>query len=265
MSSGRAYTPPGARIELDRGRFALRVGLRGEVFDDFYFGFRLETSSNPRSPWVTFGSSSPGPFGKSSNGIDVGQAYIGWRPGDWLDITAGKMPNPLYTTPMVWDPDLNPEGAAERFKYTVGNADLFATFGQFLYQDNNPSYISGSLVPYVAGASREQTSTDTTFLLAWQGGVNYHFTENISAKAAATLYDYIGLVTNLITAANSGGVGDTFIGEGAYGVPIAELRQRSHQRKRGLLQPGRGQQPAGPGGAGRGELQNRQAEYSRLW
>ena len=93
-----ASTPPGDRLELDRGRFALRLGLRGELFDDFYFGLRLETSSNPRSPWVTFGSSSPGPFGKSSNGIDVGQAYIGWRPGDWLDITAGKMPNPLYTT-----------------------------------------------------------------------------------------------------------------------------------------------------------------------
>ena len=216
--SREAATPPGSRIELDRGRFALRVGLRGEVFDSFYFGFGLETSSNPRSPWVTFGGSSPGPFGKSSNGIDVGQAYIGWRPGDWLDITAGKMPNPLYTTPMVWDPDLNPEGAAERLKYTVGNADLFATFGQFLYQDSNPSYISGTLLSYTAG-TRQQTSTDTTFLLTWQGGVNYHFTENISARAAATLYDYIGLVTNLITAANSGGVGDTFIGEGAYAGP----------------------------------------------
>jgi hypothetical protein len=47
--------------------------------------------------------------------------------------------------------------------------------------------------------------------------VNYRFTETISAKAAATLYNYIGLVTNVITATYSGGVGDTFIGEGAYG------------------------------------------------
>ena len=212
-----ASTPPGARVELDRGRFAVRVGLRGEVFDDFYFGFRLDTSSNPRSPWVTFGNSSPGPFGKSNAGINVGQAYIGWRPGDWLDLTAGQMPNPLYTTPMVWDPDLNPSGAAERFKYTVGSADLFATFGQFLYQDNGPSDISSSLVPYVA--PNRQSSTDTTFLLAWQAGVNYQFTENISAKAAATLYDYIGLVTNQITATYSGGVGDSYIGEGAYAGP----------------------------------------------
>jgi hypothetical protein len=211
----QANTPPGDRLELDRGRFAVRIGLRGDLFDDFYFGFRLETSSNPRSPWVTFGGSSPGPFGKSNNGVAVGQAYIGWRPKDWVDITAGKMPNPFYTTSMVWDPDLNPEGLAERFKYSVGNAEFFANFGQFLYQDNNPSYISGSLAPYVESSGREQSATDTTFLLAWQAGVNHRFSESVSAKVAGTLYQYLGLVTNI----HSSGIGDTFIGEGSYGGP----------------------------------------------
>jgi len=214
----QANTPIGDRLELDRGRVAVRLGLRGDLFDDFYYGLRLETSSNPRSPWVTFGGASPGPFGKSNTGVDIGQAYLGWRPEDWVNITAGKMPNPLYTTSMVWDPDLNPEGAAERFKYRVGQAEFFANFGQFLYQDNNPSYVSGDLLPYVAG-TRQSSGNDTTFLLAWQAGVNYRFTENVSAKVAGTLYQYIGLATNLITAANSGGIGDTFIGESAYGGP----------------------------------------------
>ena len=58
-------------------------------------------------------------------------------------MTAGRMPMPLYTTPMVWDSDINPEGAFEKFKYTIGNVDLFADFGQFDYQD--PS--SASEVP----------------------------------------------------------------------------------------------------------------------
>ena len=214
-----ATTPLDDRLEQERFRYALRVGLRGDLFDDVYFGLRLETATNPRSPWGTFGGASPGPFGKSNAGIGVGQAYLGWRPGGWLDLTLGRMPNPLYTTPMVWDPDLNPEGFAERFKYTVGKADLFLTFGQFIYQDNNPSFVSSSLMPYLypPGSSRTETSTDTTFLLAWQGGFKYRFTDSISVKAAATLYNYIGLVTNQITATYSGGVGDTFIGEGAYG------------------------------------------------
>jgi polyhydroxyalkanoate synthesis regulator phasin len=214
----QANTPMGDRLELDRGRVAVRLGLRGDLFDDFYYGLRLETSSNPRSPWVTFGGASPGPFGKSSLGVDIGQAYLGWRPADWVNITGGKMPNPLYTTSMVWDPDLNPEGAAERFKYSVGDATFFANFGQFLYQDNNPSYVSADLLPFVAG-TRQSSGNDTTFLLAWQAGVNYRFTENVSAKVAGTFYQYIGLATNLITAANSGGIGDTFIGESSYGGP----------------------------------------------
>jgi len=216
----QANTPTSDRLELDRGRVAVRLGLRGDLFDDFYYGLRLETSSNPRSPWVTFGGGSPGPFGKSNTGVAIGQAYLGWRPKDWVNITAGKMPNPLYTTSMVWDPDLNPEGAAERFKYSVGEATFFANFGQFLYQDNNPSYVSSDLLPFVAG-TRQSSGTDTTFLLAWQAGVNYRFAENVSAKVAGTLYQYIGLATNLITAANSGGIGDTFIGESSYGGPVS--------------------------------------------
>jgi hypothetical protein len=211
----QADTPVGDRIVLDRARMAIRLGLRGDLFDDFYFGLRLETSSNPRSPWVTLGSSSPSPFGKSNEGVNVGQAYMGWRAGDWMDLTAGKMPNPLYTTPMVWDSDLNPEGIAEKFKHSVGNAGFFANFGQFIYQDNNPSYISGSLVAPVTGADNREQGTTPTFLLSYQAGVNYQFNDRVSATVAGTLYQYVGLVTNAL----GNTIGDRFIGEGSYGGP----------------------------------------------
>lgn len=214
-----AATPVGARLELDRARVAARIGLRGEVFDDFYYGFRLDTSSNPRSPWVTFGGSSPSPFGKSADSIYLGQAYLGWRPTDWVDLTAGKMPNPLYTTSMVWDPDLNPEGVAERFKYRAGAAEFFANFGQFVYQDNSPSFVSGSLLPAVVSSSRTEQQTDSTFLLAYQAGVKYQFTPEISAKLAPAFYQYMGLTTSRSVAASvsPNGIGDAFIGEGSYG------------------------------------------------
>jgi hypothetical protein len=209
----------GNSIDLQRFRYAVRLGLRGEVFDDFYYGVRLDTAANPRSSWLTLGSSTSGtpyqgPFGKSTASINIGQAYLGWRPWDWVDLTVGKMPNPLYTTPMVWDGDINPEGAAERFKYTVGQADLFATFGQFLYQDLNPNSASGGLG--INGNLGQKT--DNIFLFAWQGGMNYHITTNTSAKIAATLYNYIGLQQSSV---NNFGVlspyfGDSYIGEGAY-------------------------------------------------
>jgi len=202
------------RIELDRGRYAARIGLRGEAFDDFYYGFRLDTAANPRSPWVSFATSASGvpyqgPFGKSSASVNIGQIYLGWTAANWLDITVGKMPNPFFTTPMVWDPDLNPEGIAERLKYTVGQADLFATFGQFLYADLNPNFASGGFGVGINGLTGQ--NTDNILLLGWQAGVEYHFTTNLSAKVAASLYDYIGLKTNLPPY-----FGDAYVGEGAY-------------------------------------------------
>jgi hypothetical protein len=211
--------PKDNSIDLQRLRYAVRIGLRGDMMDDFYYGLRLETAANPRSPWVTAGTSaneSPyqGPFGKSTAGINVGQAYIGWKPGGWLNITLGVMPNPLYTTPMVWDNDLNPEGAAENFKYTVGEADLFATFGQFVYADFNPNSAAKGLG--VNGLIGQHT--DNIFMFTWQGGFNYHITTNTSAKIAATLYQYSGLQRS--TPNSEGGLapyfGDPYVGEGAY-------------------------------------------------
>ena len=219
----RSVTTPGHEsLELGRERYALRLGLRGDLTDDFYYGLRLETAANPRSPWVTFGTSSSGvpfqgPSGKSTAGINLGQVYVGWRPESWVDITLGKMPNPLYTTPMLWDTDINPEGLAERFKYTAGPADLFLNFGQFIYQDVNPVHTGAFLVPSIPLGQ----STDVPFLLAWQGGLLYHIKKDMSLKVAATIYNYTSLGKNTVPGGATAvpGFSDTFVGAGA-GVPV---------------------------------------------
>jgi len=180
----------------ERYRYALRLGIRGDLLDDFYYGLRLETSPNPRSTWVTLGGNNkypyPSPSDKVNDVFGIGQAYLGWRPASWLDIVVGRMPNPLYTTSMIWDPDINPEGAAEKFKFTVGHVDLFGTFGQFLYQDTDPDQgIRG--IPSFFGS---RTNQNDVFLLAWQLGANIKFTKDISFKIAPTLYNYTGLGQN---------------------------------------------------------------------
>ncbi len=110
----------------ERFRYAARLGLRGTLYDDFYWGIRLDTATNPRSPWVTFGDdSNPSPFAKNSDAVGIGQVFIGWRPEQgWYEVLFGKMPQPLYTTTMVWDNDYNPEGAFEKLKYTAGPAEM---------------------------------------------------------------------------------------------------------------------------------------------
>jgi hypothetical protein len=218
-------TPVSSKLDLDRFRYALRLGLRGDLAGGFYYGLRLETASNPRSPWVTLGTSTSGspyqgPFGKSTSGIDVGQIYLGWRPNSNIDIALGKLSNPLYTTPMVWDTDINPEGAAEHFKYAIGPAEFFATFSQFLYQDDNPSESTLGLL----GPNDTGHVGNTLFMMAWQGGVKYQLSKNISFKGAGTLYNYISHGTNNLgsppgPSPGTPGFSDTYVGEG-YGIPV---------------------------------------------
>ena len=182
----------------ERFRYALRFGLRGDLYDDFSYGIRLETANNPRSPWDTFGNNTTAgavtPSDKNTSGIYLGQAFLNWHPAPWYEMTLGRMPMPLYTTPMVWDSDINPEGAFEKFKYTVGNADLFVDFGQFVYQD--PSSAS------------EFPSSDT-MLLTWQGGATVRLPKDTSFKIAPMFYTYVGNGTT------SSGLGQTFVGQGS--------------------------------------------------
>jgi hypothetical protein len=214
-----ATDPQGNNLDDERLRYALRLGLRGEVYDDFYYGFRVETSANPRSSWVSMGNSSGGPFSKSGAGIDIGQIYLGWQPEKWVDLTVGKMPNPIYTTPMVWDPDINPEGAAEHLKYTVGAADFSVTLAQFLYQDVGPSQSSpGYLGLYAVN------STALPFIMSWQAGVNYHVTKKVAFKVAPVLYTYNHFNTGHAPSGDLNGsfnpdFSGTYVGQGSsFGV-----------------------------------------------
>ena len=200
-----ADNAPGATPDTyyrERFRYALRVGIRGDLYDDFSYGIRLETSNNPRSPWDTFGnnttSGSVTPSDKNSSGIYLGQVFLNWHPADWYEMTVGRMAMPLYTTPMVWDSDINPEGAFEKFKYTIDNVDLFADFGQFDYQ--NPSSAS------------ELPSSDT-FLLAWQAGANVRIGKDMSFKIAPMLYTYTGVGT-------SSGLNASFVGQASDGLNV---------------------------------------------
>lgn len=209
--------------ERSRERYRLRIGLRGTLVDDWFFGVRVETSSNPRSTNVTFGDdSSSGPFAKTNDGIGVGQAYIGYRGVKDFTFTVGKMPNPLVTTLMVWDADINPEGAAEQWKHSFTlnfggggleqatqagakdskslaiapataepwklKIDVFANFAQFVYDEANPENPLGRRS---TSGGRLVPNTDA-WLFAWQVGAKFNFPKNIYFQVAPTLYNYSG-------------------------------------------------------------------------
>lgn len=214
--------------ERERERYRVRVGLRGTVLDDWFFGIRLETSANPRSTNVTFGddasSSSAGgggPFAKGSDGVFIGQAYGGYKGFPGFTFTGGKMPNPFVNTRMVWDDDINPEGLAEQWKhtFTIGGGaaepvsyskdgkavaappseplvkiDVFANLGQFVYDDSNPSNPIGTPPTQTQpiGGETQQVPLANAFLLGWQVGAKFDFPHILYFQLAPTLYNYTG-------------------------------------------------------------------------
>jgi hypothetical protein len=213
--------------ERERERYRIRLGIRGTLADDWFFGVRLETNTNSRSTNVTFGDeASGGPFAKNSDTVNIGQAYLGYKGFKDITLTGGRMPNPLVNTPMVWDPDINPEGMAEQWKHTfnfsfggggeaassyskdgknVASAqaasepfklklDLFANFGQFVYDDANPENPLGRRGTTTQPGARTSQFTPNTdaFLLAWQAGARLTFPKDIFVQVAPTLYNYTG-------------------------------------------------------------------------
>jgi hypothetical protein len=224
--SGETGSPNGLdpahdTLRRDRERYRLRIGLRGTLTDDWFFGVRVETSQNPRSTNITFGDDTSttsagggGPFAKGSDGISVGQAYLGYKGLKDFTFTVGKMPNPFVSTLMVWDGDINPEGVAEQWKHTFklgagsvasvqssgkdGNEivvgkpadvggmtlDVFANFAQFVYDDANPENPIGP-------SPRGIPNTDA-WMMGWQLGAKLNFNKTTYVQLAPTLYNYSG-------------------------------------------------------------------------
>jgi hypothetical protein len=210
--------------QRNRERYRLRLGLRGILADDWFFGVRLETNTNSRSTNVTFGDeSSGGPFNRGSDGIFVGQAYLGYKGFKDITLTCGKMANPLVSTLMVWDPDINPEGLAEQWKhtFTVGSAvateptsfskdgaalppekkkaddsvlkiDVFVNLAQFVYDDANPENPLGRRATTTGNGGTQLIPNTDAFLLAWQVGAKFIFPKTLYAQIAPTFYNYTG-------------------------------------------------------------------------
>ena len=164
----------------DRARYKVTFGVKTET-GDWYTDLALAMGSTGRSDNATFGSSAIGGDIDNKPALFIKRAMIGWKATDWLTLEAGRMNNPLYTTPMVWDADLNFEGLAEKVNYKMNFADLFFTAAQASYQGDRKNFS----IP--AGGT---AGSATTELFAFQGGAKYAFDDHTSAKGALTYTTY---------------------------------------------------------------------------
>lgn len=140
---GTPATDFGTGSQRSRWRFRLR--LRADVkFGEVWFaGVELSTSRASDSGNATYGDPEEG-AGFSKYGIYISKAFLGWNLADWATVVAGKQANPFYTTELVWDPDITPDGLSEVFKLErllpkdeSRRWNLSLNLGQFIFADNN--------------------------------------------------------------------------------------------------------------------------------
>lgn len=172
----------------NRERFRLRLGAEAKTTETTEVGVRLVSGSGFQN---TTNQSFDSHFRGKNIFIDL--AYASWEPCDYFSIAGGKHKNPLFTTPLVWDPDVNPEGLSEAVNIRITDrAGIFANFGQW----------------FVEELSSTATDTDPT-MLAYQLGATIEPSRGLKLQLAGSYYEFL----NLDSFSHSDlGDDDTFVG-----------------------------------------------------
>ena len=135
-----------------RLRYRVRVGLAVSMKDDLEVGLRLGSgdSGNPLSNNQTLNGNA------SKKNLYVDAAYGRWTPihsGDWnVMTTIGKMDQPFLITPMVFDSDYTPEGAAGQVVYKFNDRQSVKFIGgafvidEAQYSGQDPFLTGGQMI-----------------------------------------------------------------------------------------------------------------------
>jgi len=123
-----------------RWRFRLRLDADFKLGEQWFGGVELSTNYSSTDSNQTYG------YEFSKDAIYISKAFLGYRPTEAITFEIGKFSNPFYTTDLVWDPDLNPEGLYEQLEFhklfAGGHSgkplpwELTLVAGQLVYSDN---------------------------------------------------------------------------------------------------------------------------------
>ncbi|HKJ09756.1 MAG TPA: putative porin [Gammaproteobacteria bacterium] len=128
-------------VNRTRLRERLRFGFSAKVTNEVKVAARL-SSGNLRDP-VSTNQTLGNYFNRYQVVLDrayLQYAFKGASGDAWLTLWGGRMPNPFYSTDLVWDKDLGFEGLAAKYKYNINHVpfdrqSLFLTVGAFPLQE----------------------------------------------------------------------------------------------------------------------------------
>ena len=171
---GSFSDPINTGVDRPRLRVRARLGLTAKVTDYVSTGFRFSTgnTSDPVSTNQTLGND----FNKFSLVLD--RAYARVQPWDWLSVSGGRIPNPFFSTDLVWNDNLNFDGVA-------------ATFTPWARSDRSgkPFFTLGAFPLKEVETSAVNLAKDK-WLLAAQAGLDWKMDADTRWRFGLAYYDY---------------------------------------------------------------------------
>ena len=154
----------------DRYRLRARLGVLAKVSDDWSAGIRLATGNT--TDRVSTNQTMGQDFNKYQLMVD--RAYVKYDPVEWLTATGGRIPNPWFSTDLVWDEDLNFEGFAATIKPSFANGDFrpFLTLGAFPLREENPP------------------TRPNRWMMGVQAGTKWNFAQNSRLTVGLAWYEF---------------------------------------------------------------------------
>jgi len=163
---------PNTTESHDYTRVLARLGMKAIVSDNTIVVLRMGTGN---ANGVSTGNQT---MGSDFNNYTMllNRAFVQSAPYSWLDINAGKMPNPWLGTDMLWDGNINFEGVAAKIKPRISNElSGFLTVGAFPYQS-----VQGS----------DTNLANTKWLFGTQMSAAWMEQDSSSARFGVALYDF---------------------------------------------------------------------------
>lgn len=150
----------------DSAQVRARLGATYSVNDRVTVGARLVTGDpdDPNSVDVQLSN-----FADDLQ-VSLDLAYVQLNLGD-LNLYGGKIPQPFTRTDLVWDSDVNPQGASAVYKYKLANGSALRASGLFFIVD-------------------EQAATSDTTMAGLQLGYDSASFGNWKYDVSAAYYDY---------------------------------------------------------------------------
>jgi len=171
-----------AQADRHRQRYRLRWGVTANM-QDLTVGLRLASGTGEQtSTNQTFGNAS------NQKNIYIDQAFLQWKAHEYVRLTGGKMNNPFwrnYSSDLMWDSDLNPEGFAEQIELPAG--DRLSLFGNFAQLPINE----------VSGSARDP------WMFGNQLGASVKFSEDTKIRVGITNYAFTNERSNVFMASST--------------------------------------------------------------